>query len=1317
MKKKNIQKTKNHKEIKISTIISLFCAILVAIYTIVFIRANNSLLEISSKDILKATSNISETFSSTFKSDVVILEAYANSIESSIQKDEVTKESFSNFIQSQYKGSKYSYNDIIYISKDGDYWTSSDKKINLTQDEIQQVFNNTNSPNQNNPNLVMSHNGYVFSYIPVETNDVVSGMLIGIYNTEDLKNTYLSSLYGKDGVSFIIDSSGNVLINSNKNNQYNISFESLFDIAKISPSNVKAQEIIKSDLKAGKSGYQRLYINDAPFIVSYSPIDDINDWYSLSIVPRSVALMKINYLVFASILIGAFVIVLITIIGYSYSKSKIQHSENIQKLAYNDHLTGYPNFLKFKIDAEKILDRNKNMPYYLCYVDMVGFKFVNEAFGYDVGDNVLKYISKLFADSLEEDEAFARVSGDRFIILKKNNSKAAMTTENLYALVDNISKIPPLISSRMRIEVHVGAYLIGPDNELKINAMFDRAIIALESIPHQDSGYAIYDDELRVNQLEKKFIEQKMDAALKNGEFHVYIQPKYKTSDRTLAAGEALIRWHDPEKGIIPPIKFIPLFEKNRFIFNLDRYVLEVVCRFIRERLDSDNNIVPISLNVSPVEILMPNFTESYISIKQKYNIPDGIIELEFTEGVFFENQALFKEVIIELKNAGFCCSLDDFGSGYSSLNVLKEMPVDVLKLDRLFFKESENIVRDRSLIRSVVAMARSLKIKTVAEGVETLDTVEFLKIIGCNMIQGFIYARPMPLHEFEMLMDIEHISDFTDFSEDYDKFSELIPVDKPYDIPLRSTYDTIFEFNINSTTYHLYKQDGCQINLDGIDEIGDYSDDKTKNSILSKVHPDDIQTLTSVCNADNLKSFFEAKRELKFDIRVINKKGRYFWVRCRLLKAKNIGEHLVLFAYIKNIDDQKQQDDLLSTAETRLSSAFVGVAGLVYELDLTNGHLCLVKSYSKSMNHIISGDQYETVSTFIGSYLIHPQLTERYNKECSFIAIREAFSQCPNKSLSYEYLAKPGRDADTYRWYSVRYSYTPELSDKVLIALQDISNRKYTEGKKDARSKLITLANEHVFDELIEINLTKDTYKLVKMVDKETHKEEKLSGSYSEFYDNSLHNHFLAEDREFLSEIISLKGLMNMFNDPNVADFTVNIKKKVQNDTYQWHSFYLVTNKADIYFPDSLVFIFIKNIQFEKDIHDKLSKIDRRLNFTTGMFELAYELDINSQKVAVFGGSNIPTGIFIDKPMQYSKLIETIKDIYIHTDDLGYFDNCMSLNSLSRQLKSSSSPVSFFVRCKLDNIKWISVNHIFDSRSNIATVFIQNIDNKNTNN
>lgn len=246
-----------------------------------------------------------------------------------------------------------------------------------------------------------------------------------------------------------------------------------------------------------------------------------------------------------------------------------------------------------------------------------------------------------------------------------------------------------------------------------------------------------------------------MRRSLAEGEFKVYLQPKVDIqAGNRIVGAEALARWHSARKGMISPGEFIPLFERNGFIVQLDRYMLEETCRWIRGYLDGKHNgISRIAVNVSRLGLKQHDFLEHYTMIKNRYQIPDGMLELEFTESIVLSDEEMFQATVEALQQQGFICSLDDFGSGYSSLNVLKDLPINVIKLDILFMKNSIEKKRERIIIAHIIAMAKDLEMKTVSEGVETREQVEFLRTAGCEVVQGFIFAKPMTLNEFEALL------------------------------------------------------------------------------------------------------------------------------------------------------------------------------------------------------------------------------------------------------------------------------------------------------------------------------------------------------------------------------------------------------------------------------------------------------------------------------------------------------------------------------------------------------------------------------------
>lgn len=406
---------------------------------------------------------------------------------------------------------------------------------------------------------------------------------------------------------------------------------------------------------------------------------------------------------------------------------------------------------KFKINSNKLFAKNNPEEYALFYIDVDKFKYINDMFGYDMGNDTLIHISNTIASELKEDEIFARVSADHFVLLIKYKTDDDIKTRlnNIYNKVQILSN--PKINY-YKLILDCGIYKISKsDND--INTIMDRANTARKTIKggHKNS-FAFYDKEMHKKILKEKEIENSMVDALNNGEFIVYFQPKYSLSDYQIIGAEALVRWDNPQKGLIPPIEFIPVFERNGFIVNIDFYVFEEVCKKIREWMDEGQKVVPISVNLSRMHFVNSNFIEEFKLIVDKYKIPTRLIELELTETAVLDNIEGLLDTMNNLKEKGFVISMDDFGTGYSSLNLLKELPVDILKLDRAFFTEKDESNNEKIVISNVIKMAKELKMKVISEGVETISQVEFLKQIGCDMVQGYLFSKPMPVKEFEKI-------------------------------------------------------------------------------------------------------------------------------------------------------------------------------------------------------------------------------------------------------------------------------------------------------------------------------------------------------------------------------------------------------------------------------------------------------------------------------------------------------------------------------------------------------------------------------------
>lgn len=249
-------------------------------------------------------------------------------------------------------------------------------------------------------------------------------------------------------------------------------------------------------------------------------------------------------------------------------------------------------------------------------------------------------------------------------------------------------------------------------------------------------------------------IEVEKVQALRRGDFIVYYQPKYELATDKIIGAEALVRWNHKDQGLISPGVFVPLFEKNGFIIELDFYVYETVLQMIRSRILGKDQIVPISMNVSRCHLGDEHFVERLEKLVEKYQVPKEYIEMEITESIFSQEDNSALALIYELKNHGFTISMDDFGSGYSSLNLLRKVPIDTLKIDKVFIDNTDDSRRSEVIVEEIISMASKIRVKTICEGVETETQRDFLKYAGCDMVQGFFYSKPLPYKDFETLLN-----------------------------------------------------------------------------------------------------------------------------------------------------------------------------------------------------------------------------------------------------------------------------------------------------------------------------------------------------------------------------------------------------------------------------------------------------------------------------------------------------------------------------------------------------------------------------------
>lgn len=419
-----------------------------------------------------------------------------------------------------------------------------------------------------------------------------------------------------------------------------------------------------------------------------------------------------------------------------------------------DRLTGLYNLEFFCTKAKELLDEFPEREYNIVCTNIDNFKVYNDTFGWDAGNSLLVALSRAIIENIGDSGICARIGADRFILMRERAgeqlSRHGMISGeflNMYPILKNVI-------------LRLGVYEI-VDRSISVEQMCSRAQLAADSIIGQyGHRFSIYNDSLRAKLLREHEITDAMNDALKEEQFVVYYQPKYSLVESCMSGAEALVRWQHPEWGFLPPGEFIPLFEKNGFIHKLDEYVWERVCKQLQAWKAAGIPVVPVSVNVSRADIFHNDLTDIFLDLTRKYSISPSLIHIEITESAYAHNPSQIITTVDELRSLGFAVEMDDFGSGYSSLNMLSRMNLDVLKLDAGFIRYEASKSGEHSIVSDVIRLAHRLNLSVVAEGVETRDQVNRLRLMGCDCIQGYFFARPMPASEFEELLRTCHTSE-----------------------------------------------------------------------------------------------------------------------------------------------------------------------------------------------------------------------------------------------------------------------------------------------------------------------------------------------------------------------------------------------------------------------------------------------------------------------------------------------------------------------------------------------------------------------------
>ena len=580
--------------------------------------------------------------------------------------------------------------------------------------------------------------------VPVYDNKgEIKGVLFATYLTEKFHEVIFSDSFQGEGYTYIVAGDGDVISSygDGMQKEYDNIFIYTGDAAQYDDA---IQEKVENDMreKISRVGIGVNEDNDKYFYC-YKPLEiesaDMN-WYIFSIEPKSVLDERMHPIMRDIQFLTVILICILVMANIVFLFYNLRRRQELFRLAYKDSITGGDNFSNFKEKAKKY----ENTEGYVIALDISEFKLVNNVCGNASGDEVLKVIWDVIMANCNDNEQAARVNADRFVIFWIESSKKTVTYR-IEKLINEIEGISEQLSVP-RLYPVIGIRAVEKLDDA--DKRYGEALRAKALVKNRrDRHYAFYDEIDYDTIVENKKLENGFEKALADKKFEVWYQPKFNSHTGKIVGSEALIRWRADDGSLISPGRFIPLFEKNGNIIRLDEYVFREVCRQQKEWQKEGIQILPVSVNISRFSLYYSNVVEKYERIINYYDVDHKYVQIEITESAIIENTVIV-ELIQKFHDAGFDILLDDFGSGYSSLASLNQMPFDTIKLDKSLvdYVGNEN---GEKLLKFIVQLVQSLGMKITAEGVEYKEQLDFLENLNCDDIQGFYFSKPLMLADF----------------------------------------------------------------------------------------------------------------------------------------------------------------------------------------------------------------------------------------------------------------------------------------------------------------------------------------------------------------------------------------------------------------------------------------------------------------------------------------------------------------------------------------------------------------------------------------
>lgn len=647
----------------------------------------------------------------------------------------------------------YQFKRMGYIAADGTAKTTDGYRLNMSdRDFFQQSMQGKNFlTDAFEDRIDTSYETInVFSVPVYEKNQkTIKGVLFGTCGYEMFEECLKNEIFEGQAFNYIIKIDGTIVAGSGNSKKWGIG-KNIFvtdaseDERDDDARDDDARDKMISDMKEGKSGYGMDPKRKEASLYYYMPLkieESGETWYVVTAVSESVLTSRMQVVMDAinslMVIILAVISVSVGVYIYSWRKSK----KELMTLAYQDPVTLGDNFVAFKERAKS----KKDGVGWLIAMDVTDFKLINSTCGVPKGDEVLRAIWEIFENETGENELAAHVNADRFILFWMDENQENIK-QRLEHVIKKIEEIPERLEIPNLFPVFGIFHTIVLD---EIEPLYGNAVQAKHQIKGRRDRHYIFYDELNHESIqENRELEEHFETALENEEFEIWYQPKYSAHSRKLVGAEALVRWRRADGALIPPLKFIPLFERNGNIIRLDEYVFRAVCRQQKEWQKQGQKMLPVSVNISRVSLYYSSVVEKYESIIRSFDLDSKYIQLEITESATIDNNEIFN-LLEQFHTAGFKILLDDFGSGYSSLATLNRMHFDTIKLD----KSLVDYIGDdngEKLLNSITRLAQSFGMEITAEGVETVEQLMFLCNLDCDDIQGYYFSRPLPVKEYE---------------------------------------------------------------------------------------------------------------------------------------------------------------------------------------------------------------------------------------------------------------------------------------------------------------------------------------------------------------------------------------------------------------------------------------------------------------------------------------------------------------------------------------------------------------------------------------